>query len=244
MSFMSDLGILYHMAFAKAKGASHADRLEAFYRSQAGAYDDFRRRLLHGRPRLIKALPALPAGARVVDMGGGTGSNFEYLADRIPGFESVTLVDLTPSLVKVADERIKKHGWTNVRTVVADATTFVPDTGPVDLVMFSYSLTMIPDWMRCIEQAHRILKPNGLIGVTDFYISRKWPADGMRKHGAAQRLLWPGWFSNDNVFLSPDHVPYLQMRFKSLHLEEAMGRVPYLLGLKAPYYVFIGQKTA
>ncbi len=49
MGFVSDLGIVYHMLRSRSGGSSHGERLEAFYREQAGAYDDFRRRLLHGR---------------------------------------------------------------------------------------------------------------------------------------------------------------------------------------------------
>src|SRR5438477_13204817 len=100
MGFVSDLGIVYHMIFARSGGGSHAERLEAFYRSQATAYDDFRRRLLHGRREMMEALD-LPEGARLIDMGGGTGSNFEYLADRRGRCQSLTLVDLSPSLLKV-----------------------------------------------------------------------------------------------------------------------------------------------
>ena len=241
MSLRSDFRILYNMVFTRAGGGTHGDRLEAFYRQQAGAYDDFRRRLLHGREEMMKALE-VPEGARAVDMGGGTGSNFECLGEGIRRFSDVAIVDLAPSLLRIADERTARNGWTNVRTVLADATTYEPEGGPVDLVTFSYSLTMIPDWFRAIDHAWEILKPGGIIGVADFYVSRKWPAPGCRKHWALTRTFWQTWFSWDNVFLSPDHLPYLQGRFQTLKLEERFGKVPYMLGLHAPYYIFIGKK--
>lgn len=243
MGFLSDLKIIGHLLFASHKGDTHGERLEAFYREQAGAYDDFRRRLLHGREEMIRSLD-LPAGGRLVDMGGGTGSNFEYLGDRRNTLAEMTVVDLAPSLLKVADERFQKNGWSNAKTVLADATTYEPAGGPVDAVTFSYSLTMIPDWFRAIDQAYRILKPGGLIGVADFYVTRKFPIAGQKRHGAMVRGLWPGWFSGDNVFLSPDHLPYLQSRFEQVKLAEGMGRVPYMMGLRAPYYVFVGRKPA
>jgi S-adenosylmethionine-diacylgycerolhomoserine-N-methlytransferase len=240
MGLLSDLRIIYHMAFARG-GGSHGDRLEAFYRRQAGAYDDFRKRLLHGRKEMIQSLD-VPEGARALDMGGGTGSNLEYFGDRLHRFGAITIVDLAPSLLRVAEERVARHGWTNVRTVVADATAYVPEGGPVDLVTFSYSLTMIPDWFRAIDHAHAVLKPGGLVGVADFYVSRKWPAPGRRRHCSFQRAFWPRWFSTDNVFLSPDHLPYLEARFATVRLEEHLGRMPYMAGLRAPYYVFVGRK--
>jgi S-adenosylmethionine-diacylgycerolhomoserine-N-methlytransferase len=113
MGFVSDLRILYHLAFTKVKGDSHGDRLEAFYSKQSGAYDDFRKRLLHGREEMMAGLD-LPDGGRMLDFGGGTGSNLEQLADRIGGLSRVEVVDLCPSLLRVAAERVKGHGWDNV----------------------------------------------------------------------------------------------------------------------------------
>jgi S-adenosylmethionine-diacylgycerolhomoserine-N-methlytransferase len=241
MGLTSDLRVLYHLAFTRVNGNSHGDRLESFYGGQKGAYDDFRRRLLHGREEMMAALE-VPAGGRLLDLGGGTGSNLEALGNRLARLADVRVVDLCPSLLEVAEERIRRRGWTNVRTVRADATGYDPGDGPVDLVTFSYSLTMIPDWFAAIDRAHALLKPGGMIGVADFYVSRKWPAQGMRRHSAFQRFFWPAWFGFDNVFPSPEHLPYLQSRFRTVLLEERAGKVPYLLGLKAPYYIYLGRK--
>jgi S-adenosylmethionine-diacylgycerolhomoserine-N-methlytransferase len=242
MPLASDLRVLWHLVFTKRGGASHDERLEAFYGAQADAYDDFRRRLLHGREEMMSKLE-LPAGGTLLDLGGGTGSNFESLGDRLGVLRQATIVDLCPSLLQQAEARIQRRGWSNVRTVLADATTYEPQEGPVDVVTFSYSLTMIPDWFRAIDHARRLLKPGGLIGVADFYVSRKWPAPGRKKHSRFRRFFWPRWFSYDNVFVSPDHLPYLESRFEPIAIEERLGRVPYLLGLKAPYYLFVGRKA-
>ncbi len=242
MGIASDLRVVYYLVFAKGGGKSHGERLEAFYRAQADSYDDFRRRLLHGREEMMQSLD-VPDGATALDMGGGTGSNFECLGDRLKRFRRVTIVDLSPSLLGMAEERVGRRGWDNVRTAVADATVYEPEE-PVDVVTFSYSLTMIPDWFKAIDQAHKVLKPGGLIGVVDFYVGRKWPADGMRRHAALRRFFWRTWFGWDNVFLSPDHLPYLQSRFQAVKLEERLARMPYMLGLRAPYYIFVGRKAS
>jgi S-adenosylmethionine-diacylgycerolhomoserine-N-methlytransferase len=242
MGFASDLSVLYHLTCTRVRGDNHGARLEAFYSKQMAAYDDFRKRLLHGREEMMTAL-AVPDGGRLLDMGGGTGSNLEALGDRLSLLADVRIVDLCASLLQVAEDRIRRHGWTNVRTVQGNATTYDPGAGPVDLVTFSYSLTMIPSWVAAIDRAYTLLKPGGVIGVADFYVAHKWPAPGLRRHSALQRSFWPAWFGLDNVFLSADHLPYLQERFQTLRLEERLGRVPYLLGLKAPYYIFLGIKS-
>ena len=39
-------------------------------------------------------------------------------------FERVYIVDITPSLLAIAQQRIDKNGWKNVRMVCSDASTF------------------------------------------------------------------------------------------------------------------------
>jgi S-adenosylmethionine-diacylgycerolhomoserine-N-methlytransferase len=174
-------------------------------------------------------------------MGGGTGANLEFLSTRLQTLQQATIVDLCPSLLEAARRRIEQSGWSNVRTALADVTTY-EDAAPVDAVTFSYSLTMIPDWFRALQRAAALLRPGGVLGVVDFYVSRKWPAAGMRRHSGFQRFFWPTWFALDNVFPCSDHLPWLQAHFQTVRCEERCGKVPYLPGLKAPYYIFIGRK--
>ena len=241
MGIISDLKILYHMVLRPVRGKNHAERLESFYGGQAKGYDDFRKRLLKGREELFAELPK-PKGAVWVDMGGGTGSNIEHLSDNVAEFKKVYVVDLSPSLLGIAKQRFEDRGWSNVETVEFDATKFCPEEGYADVVTFSYSLTMIPNWFAAIENAKRILKPGGVIGVVDFYVSRKYPDQELRKHGWFSRTLWPNWFATDNVFPSADHLPFLRHHFEQVSLSENKSKVPYTLLLKTPYYVFVGKK--
>jgi len=241
MGLWTDLKILYRMVFHPGRGQDHASRMESFYAPQAAYYDSFRRRLLKGRDDLWQAI-GVPENGLWVDLGAGTGANAEYFGDNISRLRKVILVDLSPSLLAVAQERIKSHGWTNVETQVADATVFQPPE-PADVVTFSYSLTMIPDWFAAIDNAWRMLKRGGKIGVVDFYVSRKHPAPGMKRHGTCARLFWTFWFNYDDVFPSPDHIPFLQRRFRQILLEERRAKVPYLPLARAPYYLFVGEKT-
>ena len=269
MSFASDLKILYHLALKPVRGKDHAARMENFYSGQAEAYDDFRKRLLKGRQELWNLIPP-PAGGTWIDMGGGTGGNLEYFADvgwgkpaagagppstggpalaaqggpTLRALRKFYVLDLSHSLLEVAKKRIAAKGWTNVETVEADATTFQPPGGPVDVVTFSYSLTMIPDWFAAIENALAILKPGGTIGVVDFYVSRKFASGDLARHSWTTRTFWPTWFAMDNVFPSPDHVPFLHRHFDVLHFEEHRAKVPYIPLSRVPYYLFVGRKRS
>ena len=175
-------------------------------------------------------------------MGGGTGHNLEYLGAEIRKLSSVTIVDLSASLLEVARRRIFENCWANVRIREEDVTTIdIPDAS-ADVVTFSYSLTMIPDWFAAIDNARRILRPGGTIGVVDFYVARKYPALGQQRHSWLTRAFWPAWLGLDNVHPSPDHVPYLQRHFQTPHLIEARNRMRYFPVARVPYYVFVGRK--
>ncbi|MCA9184172.1 MAG: class I SAM-dependent methyltransferase [Pirellulaceae bacterium] len=239
MALASDLKVLYHLALKPVRGSDHAGRMESFYAGQAEAYDDFRKRLLQGRESLWQAIDA-PDNAVWVDMGGGTGANLDFFGDRLNRMGKIYVVDLASSLLKVANQRIADRGWKNVEAVEADATTFRPTEGHADVVTFSYSLTMIPDWFAAIENARQMLRPGGLIGVVDFYVSRKYPAEGLRRHGWFTRSGWPLWFGLDNVFPSPDHVPFLRSKFATQHFHEQRAKVPYIPLVRVPYYTFVG----
>lgn len=238
---IQDLRVLWQMVVHPTRGATHQERLDSFYSGQAGAYDQFRRRLLHGRQEMIDRV-TIPEGGVWVDLGAGTGENAERIGGRLAGLGQLYLVDLCPSLLDVARQRIRKQGWTNVTAVEGDATAFVPPGGGLaDVVTFSYSLTMIPDWFRVIDQAVSILKPGGTLGVVDFFTARKHPAAGRVRHGWWSRSFWPTWFASSNVFLDPDHIPYLESRLETVELTESAGKVPYLPLVRAPYYIYLGR---
>lgn len=240
MSLVRDMKTLFRLTLVPIRGGTHEQRLESFYGSQAADYDRFRERLLHGRQQLYDRLPT-PDGGVWVELGGGTGSNIERLGERRARLKQVHIVDLSASLLDVARDRVVSKKWENVAVHHADATTFaLPERA--DVVTFSYSLTMIPDWYLALENAKRLLKPGGLLGVVDFYVSRKHPADGLRRHGWWTRTFWPTWFANDNVFPNADHVPYLHQRFTSVHFEEQQARIRCFPLISTPYYLFIGRR--
>ncbi len=241
MGFFADMKILYHMLVKPVRGKNHAERMESFYGGQAKSYDDFRKRLLKGRELLWETIP-IPDGGIWVDMGGGTGANIENFGNDIGRLSSIQVVDLSASLLKIADDRFRQNGWDNVRAVEADATKYQPPEGQVDVVTFSYSLTMIPDWFLAIENAVKMLKPGGVLGVVDFYVGRKYPPEGLKKQRWLARTLWQPWFATDNVFPSPDHLPFLRSRLDQEFLLEDRFRMPYVPFLKTPYYVFVGRK--
>jgi len=233
----ADLKTLWQMARGAPRGArhdnSHAERLERFYRPQAAHYDAFRERLLHGRRELVELL-APPRGAVVIELGAGTGRNAEYFGERLLDFERVELVDLCPALLEQARKRWAQQP--QVRIIEADAVSYRP-ARPADRVYLSYALTMIPQWRAALDNALSMLKPGGLLGVVDFGLPR---GSGLADRCASE--FWRRWFAHDGVHLDRAHVDTLQQLTETLELSESSAGLPYLPGVRMPYYLYLGRK--
>jgi S-adenosylmethionine-diacylgycerolhomoserine-N-methlytransferase len=190
-------------------------------------YDDFRDRVLYGRQELIDHLPA-EQHAVWVELGAGTGRTLEFLGDNLTRLARFYLVDANSVLVDVAERRCRKHS--NVTIVKADPSrSGLPDR-VADVVIFSYSLTMMPDWEVAIEEARRLLSPGGWVGVVDFH-GPNWP---------------PLWLSRQDLIPhrmpSSEQLACLHERFRLVSLEQAYCPLPYLPGVGAPFYRFIGAR--
>lgn len=238
--FAEDINVLYNL-IKPIQGDNHQERLENFYKGQARSYDSFRKRLLQGREEMYQSLVEYP-GDIWLDLGGGTGANLESIDTNLSKFKKFYIVDLCPSLLEIAKQRIITKEWSNVETVETNVIQFTPPEKLVDIVTFSYSLTMIPDWFAAIDRALQLLKPGGMIGVVDFYVARKYPLPEWSSHSLFDRYFWTAWFAKDNVFLSSEHAPYLHHRFENIKFIERMANLPFLPGIQVPYYIFLGRK--
>ena len=239
MSPLAEARVLFALARGTSRAGSHAEQLQRVYAPQAETYDAFRERLLHGRRELVDLLPAA-AGQHVVELGAGTGRNLEFFGPRLEQLHQVEAVDLCPALLDVARRR-----WAhvpNVRIVEADATRYAP-ARPVDVVYFSYALTMIPDWRGVVDNALAMLRPGGTLGVVDFYLPAPPGGEGRLSRRARANRFWRAWFAHDGVRLSEEHLPYLRSRLIAGACLERAGAVPYLPWLRVPYYIFVGRKA-
>lgn len=244
MSLAGDARVLWLMLRGQPRHGDHAQRLADFYGPQASHYDAFRERLLHGRAEMLDDLLGALAeqrgtldGAQVVELGGGTGRNLLFFGERLQRLGRMRVVDLCAPLLGEARRRFAQHD--NVQLIEADACTWQPPA-PVDGVYFSYALTMIPNWRAALDNALAMLKPGGMLGVVDFYVSEAEPAAGLARHGWIARQFWPRWFAHDGVRPDPAHVRALRERLPEHSLTEALAPVPYLPLARVPYYRLIG----
>lgn len=228
------LSTLFHLLRGQPRHGDHAENLQSFYGPQASGYDEFREKLLHGRQEMVLRMLAAMANTdrpRLAELGAGTGKNIDYLASEVASFARIDLVDLCPALLDIA--RSRTAHLSNVFPIEADATRY-RSAEPLDAVLFSYSLTMIPDWHGVLENALSLLKKGGTIAVVDFTVcsSQGWVAS----------RFWQAWFGHDGVRLDREHTTSLRRYFPVHQYEERRCPVPYLPGFTVPYYLFIGSK--
>ncbi|SDD47410.1 class I SAM-dependent methyltransferase [Aquimonas voraii] len=234
----SDLTVLRGLLRGMPREGDHAQRLAGFYGAQAAHYDAFRDRLLPGRAELIASLD-LPPRARIIELGGGTGRNLEFFPRSRRADLQFEIVDLCEPLLAIA--RHRTLAWPQVRITHADATRYQP-AQTVDIVLLSYALTMIPDWRAALDNAIAMLRPGGQLAVVDFHVSSADPPPWRARHGALARAFWPRWFRHDGVHLDPAHLEALRDRLPWHRLHEGRARLPWLPGLRVPYYRFIGRR--
>ncbi|KAJ7531111.1 hypothetical protein O6H91_14G032700 [Diphasiastrum complanatum] len=240
-----DMRCLSAMWFSKISGDTHKQRLEGFYSSQADAYDDFRAEFLHGRMQMLESCAARLRGSTGmvwVDLGGGTAENVKMMSEvmELEAFDKIYVVDICSALCEVARQKVQRLGWTNVEIVEEDACIFKPDT-EATLVTFSYSLSMIPPFMKVIDQALSYLSEDGIVGVADFYTSAKYDTPN-RQHYWLQRWFWRSVFDLDGIDLGPDRRQYLEHSLEPVFEFNGRGKIPYVPVLRAPYYVWIGRR--
>lgn len=157
----------------------HNEKLEKYYRFHSGIYDWTRWSFLFGREELLNGLPELPPDPRILEIGCGTGKNIthlEYLfADgRIHG------IDLSREMIQKAQKKIGNEDHITLIHGAYGEESF--NFEPFDLILLSYSLTMLDDRIeQVLQRICSDLRPDGYIAVVDFHSSPfRWFRDWMK----------------------------------------------------------------
>ena len=120
-----------------------------------------------GRVAAIDRLDLRP-GERVLDVGCGTGLNLPLLREAVGAGGSVTAIDASTDMLAQARRKVETAGWRNVDLVEADAGRLgeVVD-GPVDVVLFTYVLSIVDDWRAVWSASRALTRSGGRLGVVD-----------------------------------------------------------------------------
>jgi demethylmenaquinone methyltransferase/2-methoxy-6-polyprenyl-1,4-benzoquinol methylase len=143
--------------------ADSAADIRELFRRIAGRYD-FTTSLAYAigfrdwtyRQRAIDAL-ALAQGDTVVELGCGTGRNFGMLEQAVGPGGRITGVDFSDAMLSRARRRVARYGWSNVELVRSDAASY-EFRPPVDGILSTYALVLVPEYDRVIERDFAALR--------------------------------------------------------------------------------------
>ena len=116
-------------------------------------------------PWVAKQLPLVPA-SRVLDVGCGPGWFWASIAAMVPEKLDLTLLDLSPGMVREAVDRCEALPFGSVRGREADAANLPFEDGAFDGAIAMHMLYHLKDPAKAIAEMHRVLKPGGFLAVT------------------------------------------------------------------------------
>lgn len=204
--------------------SSQASSMQSYYELHAKIYDITRWTFLFGRKGIIRALPVDPnQEMTILEVGCGTGYNLGRLAKRFPKAQLIG-VDVSKEMLAKSKKATLAHS-DRVR-LVGEPYGFESNIAsePVDILLCSYSLTMInPQWQEVVLKAKEDLREGGIFAAVDFHASRfKW----FERH-----------MGNNHVRMDGHLVPF----FKE-HFETVKADVKSAYGGVWEYFMYVGKK--
>jgi phosphatidylethanolamine/phosphatidyl-N-methylethanolamine N-methyltransferase len=139
------------------------------YGEFAPLYDKIFGKIFYDRlERVIEDLE-IPPGAKVLEVGAGTGTSFPAY----PTHCEITGVDLAPDMLARARRKIQKNGWTHLKVMEMNALDLQFPDNTFDYVMAFHVVTVVPDPVRMIAEAKRVCKAGGKIVIVNHFTSDK-----------------------------------------------------------------------
>jgi len=144
------------------------------------------RRTLFQNPSFMADRMELEPGMVVLEIGPGTGTYSQVIAERVFPDGKVFAVDIQEQVIRRLKERVKKEGLTNIYPRVDNAYNMSFPDESIDRVLAMSALPEIPNPVLVLRECHRILKPNGLLCLCELIIDPDYPRKNTEKKWAQQ----------------------------------------------------------
>ena len=131
----------------------------------------------HAERRRSIGLLALRPGERLVIIGCGTGADLPF----VPAGVEVLATDLTPAMLRQA----RAHARPGIEFRVMDGMALDLPDGTFDAAILHMVLEVIPDPVRCLREAARVLRPGGRLAVFDKFLPDELQPGPLRLAGLA-----------------------------------------------------------
>jgi len=167
---------------------AHESKLYAEF---APLYDKIFGKIFYSRLESVIEDLDIPPGAKVLEVGAGTGTSFPAY----PTHCQVTGIDLAPDMLARAQRKIRENGWTHLTVIEMNALDLDFPDNSFDYVMAFHVVTVVPDPVRMIAEAKRVCKPGGKIVIVNHFTS-DFPLLGTLTEALDPVTRWLGWRTN------------------------------------------------
>lgn len=151
-------------------------------------------------------LADIAEGQRVLDVGCGFGGTIASLNERFADLR-LAGINIDGRQLARAQRQVRPLAGNTVAFCQADACSLPIDAESVDRVLAVECIFHFPSRERFFAEARRVLRPNGVLALSDFVPSRAFVP--------ATRVIASGWFGRINFF-GPCDVGYTVERYRRL----------------------------
>jgi len=164
---------------------AHESKLYAEF---APLYDKVFGKIFYNRLEQVIENLGIPPGAKVLEVGAGTGTSFPAY----PAHCEIIGVDLAPDMLARARQKLQENGWSHIKVMEMNALDLQFRENTFDYVMAFHVVTVVPDPVRMIAEAKRVCKPGGRIVIVNHFTSEV-PILGSLTQALDPITRWLGW---------------------------------------------------
>ena len=117
----------------------------------------------------------IQAGERVLEVGPGPGAFTLQAARRVEPGGSVVAMDIQPEMIRAVEAKAREASLSNVETYVASAYELPLADASVDRAFLVTVLPEIPDRHSALAELFRVLKPGGILSITEEFLDPDYP---------------------------------------------------------------------
>ena len=128
-----------------------------------------RRRLLHPPAQMVRRHGIQP-GMTVLEVGPGKGTYTLETARQLGPQGRMVAIDIEPTIIERLQTRAQASGIDNLEARVADVYALPFEDASFDAITMMATLGEIPDADRALDELRRVLKPSGVLAISEFLV--------------------------------------------------------------------------